>query len=168
MAEQQAPLGSPGDILNWPMLKIEYRTDAAAIAKLLPPGFTVGKEPIVYLTVYSFPVLNEPEYGCVITVAADYDGVEGQYALSYAIDQEDAIYVSREHWGQPKFLADITYFRLMDNIIARVTHAGHTFLEYTGAVASTEGPGDEFEINEWWVKSARDVSMAEGKFDYPP
>lgn len=168
MAEQQAPMGNPGDILGWPMLKIEYRTEAAAIGKQLPPGFTVGKEPTVFLTVYNFPVLNEPEYGCVIAVAADYQGTEGQYALAYAIDQEDAIYTSREHWGQPKYLADIGYFRLMDSIVAKVTHAGHTFLEYRGQVASTEGPGEEFELNEWWVKYARDVSMAEGQYDQPP
>ena len=168
MAEQQPPMGSPGDILNWPMLKIEYRTDKKAIAKLLPPGFTVGKSQTVFLTVYNFPVMNVPEYGCVITVAADYEGVAGEYALAYAIDQEEAVYVSREHWGQPKYLAEINYFRLMDNVIAEVTHAGHTFLEYRGRVASTEGPGEEFELNEWWVKYARDVSMEEGKYDLPP
>ena len=33
-----APQGNPGDILNWPMLKVVYRTDPDAIAKLLPPG----------------------------------------------------------------------------------------------------------------------------------
>ena len=168
MPEQQAPMGNPGDILGWPMLKIEYRTDPKAIAAQLPPGFTPGKSATVFLTVYNFPVLNEPEYGCVINVAADYAGQEGQYALAYAITQEDAIYTSREHWGQPKYLAAISYFRLMDSIVAKVTHAGHTFLEYQGQVASTDGPGDEFELNEWWVKYARDVSMAPEKYDQPP
>ena len=43
MSEAQAPLGQPGDIINWPMLKIHYRTDADAIAALLPPGITVGQ-----------------------------------------------------------------------------------------------------------------------------
>ena len=51
-----APQGNPGDILNWPMLKVNYRTDAECIAKLLPPGLSVGDEPIVRLTFYNFPV----------------------------------------------------------------------------------------------------------------
>ena len=43
----QAPQGNPGDIINWPMLKVHYRTDPEAIAALLPPGITVGSEPNV-------------------------------------------------------------------------------------------------------------------------
>lgn len=43
MSDAQAPMGAPGDIINWPMLKIHYRTDPDAIAALLPPGITVGK-----------------------------------------------------------------------------------------------------------------------------
>ena len=53
------------------MLKIHYRTDPEAIAALLPPGITVGKEPNVNLTVYNFPVPDVPEYGVVTTVNAD-------------------------------------------------------------------------------------------------
>ena len=59
----QAPQGNPGDIINWPMLKVHYRTDPEAIAALLPPGITVGSEPNVNLTVYNFPVPDVPEYG---------------------------------------------------------------------------------------------------------
>ena len=36
--ESGAPQGNPGDIINWPMLKIVYRTDPDKIAALLPPG----------------------------------------------------------------------------------------------------------------------------------
>lgn len=168
MSTAKAPQGNPGDIMNWPMLKMEYRTDAAAISSLLPPGFTVGADPIVYLTVYNYPVMDVPEYGAVIAVAADYNGMVGQYALGYAIDQENAVYVSREHWGQPKYLADISYYRLMGDVSAKVTHARHTFIEFNGSVSKTDGPGDEIEINEWWVKCVRDVSMEPMKYDFPP
>ena len=73
------PQSSPGEIINWPMLKLCYRTDADKIAALLPPGIEPGKEPHVYVTLYNFPVHNEPEYGVVVNVAADYDGQEGEY-----------------------------------------------------------------------------------------
>ena len=47
MTDAQAPMGAPGCIINWPMLKVHYRTDPEAIAALLPPGITVGSEPNV-------------------------------------------------------------------------------------------------------------------------
>ena len=34
MTTPQGPQGNPGDILNWPMLKIKYRTDPAKLARL--------------------------------------------------------------------------------------------------------------------------------------
>jgi len=162
------PQGNPGDIINWPMLKVVYRTDPGAIAKLLPPGIEPGEEPNVFLTFYNYPVLNEPEFGCVMTVAADYQGIRGEYALGYAIDQEAAVYVSREHWGQPKYLADIRFFRMADQVEAAVRHAGFTFAEFSGNVTSTDEPGEEIETNEWWVKAARAVTMAPNSYDYPP
>ena len=168
MSKHTPPTGIPGDVANVPMLKIEYRTDAEAIQAQLPPGFSVGKDPMVYLTVYSYPVLNEPELGCTIMVAADYDGVEGQYALGYAIDQEDAIYTSREHWGQPKYLAKTQFFTLMGDVTAKVIHHGHTFIEYNGRVSSNDGPGEELEINEWWIKSVRETTMETAKFSFNP
>lgn len=163
-----APQGSPGDIINWPMLKIVYRTDPDAIARLLPPGIEPGDDPKVFLTFYNFPVMNEPEFGLVMTAAADFNGIQGEYALGYAIDQEAAVYVSREHWGQPKYLADIRYFRMMNHVEAAVRHAGHTFAEFSGDVAATDEAGEEFETNEWWIKVARSVTMAPNSYDYPP
>ena len=163
-----APQGNPGDILNWPMLKIVYRTDEAAVAAVLPPGLTATDEPLVMLTIYNFPVQNEPELGAVMTVRAAYDGIEGDYALGYAIDQEQAVYISREHWGQPKYLADIRYFRLMDHVEALVTHMGCSFIEFSGDVSRTDEPGEEIETNEWWMKYSRGVSMQPGAYDFPP
>ena len=72
-----APKGIPGDHLNWPMLKINYLTDPENIAALLPPGLVPGSEPQVRLTVYDFPVNNEPELGLVMNVAAAHARVEG-------------------------------------------------------------------------------------------
>lgn len=168
MTTGQAPQGTPGDILNWPMLKIRYLTDPACIEKLLPPGIQPGKEPGVTITIYNFPVLGEPEYGCVVNVDANYNDIPGEYTLGIAIDQEAAIYGSQERWGQPKYYAETRYFRLMDQITASVTHRGYTFLEFSGKV---KGPGEipeEFETNEWWIKQLRGVDMMTPSWDFPP
>ena len=60
--ETGVPQGNPGDIINWPMLKLVYRTDPDKIAALLPPGIEPGADPYVRLTIYNFPVPDEPEY----------------------------------------------------------------------------------------------------------
>lgn len=168
MSAAAIPQGNPGDILNWPMLKIDYRTDADKIAALLPPGIEPGDEPIVHVTIYNFPVNMEPEYGLVINVDAKYNGVAGEYSLCVGINQEAPLFTCHEHWGQPKYPCNTTYFRLMDMVEAKVEHQGYTFLEFKGMVKETlENPADH-EVNEWWIKYSRSVCMTPGKYDFPP
>ena len=37
------PTITPGEIANWPLLKLVYRTDPDKIADLLPPGIEPGR-----------------------------------------------------------------------------------------------------------------------------
>ena len=96
------PQGNTGDINNWPMLKVIYRTDPEKIAALLPPGIEPTDEPHVKVIVYNFPVPDVPEYGVLMTVNARYNGIDGEYTLGYGIDQESAIFSSQSRNGQPK------------------------------------------------------------------
>lgn len=162
------PQGTTGDSMNWPMLKIDYPTNPDKLAALLPPGIDPTDDPEVRLTIYSFPINNEPELGLVTNIAASYDGVAGEYSLFYAIDQEQAVFISRELWGQPKFLASIRYFRLGDRVEAAVTHKNHTFLEYQGAVGGDDEAGEVTEVNEWWIKCSRSLSGEPKAYDLPP
>jgi Acetoacetate decarboxylase (ADC) len=168
--ESGAPQGNPGDIINWPMLKIVYRTDPEAIAKLLPPGIDPGANPNVNLTIYNFPVPDEPEYGIVTTVDADYNGTPGEYTLGYGIDQESAIFVSQETNGQPKYPCTTEYYRLGPQVSARCIHQGYTFVEFKGVSTGPVEGAEEWVQNEWWLKYSRAVSVggpATG-FDFPP
>ena len=56
-------------------------------------------------------------------VPAAWQGVEGHYSLGLGIDQEAAVHISAETNGQPKFLCDVTFFRLGDAVTARATAA---------------------------------------------
>jgi acetoacetate decarboxylase len=166
----QGPQGNTGDILNWPMLKIVYRTDPDKIAALLPPGIEPGAKPNVNLTIYNFPVPDEPEYGIVTSVDADYNGTPGEYTLGYGIDQESAIFVSQRTNGQPKYPCDTTFYRMLNQVTARCTHQGYTFVEFRGESSGELAPQDEFEQNEWWIKVSQAVSVggpATG-YDFPP
>lgn len=159
---------NPGDISGWPILKIDYTTDKAKLAALLPPGLEATDESSVHLSIYSVPVPDEPEYGIVVSVDASYRGTKGAYALGYGIDQESAVFISKELNGQPKYLAEIEYYRLGDAVRARCSHHGYTFLEFSGkTVGALPLPESQLEY-EWWIKVSRAVGGAEKSYDFPP
>jgi acetoacetate decarboxylase len=163
-----APKTNPGEIIGVPILKIDYPTDPANIAALLPPGIEPSSTSNVHLSVYCVPVPDEPEYGVMITIDADHRGTEGFFCLGYAIDQESAVHISRDMNGQPKYLAEIDYYRIGPGVSMRVSHQGYTFAEFKGqTTAAEEGPQD-FVENEWWVKVSRAVGGAEKAYDFPP
>ena len=157
-----------GDIANWPILKIVYRSDAEKIAALLPPGIEPGAEPNVHLSIYNVPVPDEPEYGVMYGVDASYRGTEGRYAIGYGIDQESAVFISRDMNGQPKYPAETVYYRMGNQITARCIHQGYTFIEFEGEVTGDRTELPDYTVNEWWVKVSRAVGGAEKAYDFPP
>ena len=164
-----APKINPGDIMGWPILKIDYPTDPEKIAAVLPPGIDPSAEPNVHLSIYCVPVPDEPEYGVVISVDADHRGQKGVYTLGYGIDQESAIFISRDMNGQPKYPAEIEYYRVGDQVRARCMHQGYTFIEFQGettGVVTSDYP--DWTEHEWWVKVSRAVGGAEKAYDFPP
>lgn len=159
----------PAEISGWPKLVITYRTDPDKVAALLPPGIEPGAEPIVTIGVYCVPILNEPEYGTSTRVRADFDGIAGDFSLGIGIDQEAAIFNSKEINGQPKFPCATRYFRLGDRIEATCTHQGYTFMEFRGTVTGKVEPdGSDVEHNEWWTKYSRAIGGGEREWDFPP
>lgn len=168
MSEASGPKINPGDIMGWPILKIDYPTDRAKIAALLPPGIDASASANVHLSIYCFPVPDEPEYGVVVTVDADYRGTKGVYALGYGIDQESAVFISRDMNGQPKYPAEIDYYRVGDAVRARCSHQGYTFIEFSGRSTGVIANPPPYVENEWWVKVSRAVGGAEKSYDFPP
>ncbi len=162
------PSIKPGEISQWPMLKIVYRTDPDKLAALLPPGVVPMDTAHVTLTIYNLPVNDEPEYGIIMTVDAAYDGIDGEWAIGYGIDQEAPIFICQAANGQPKFFCQTDYYRSGDKVSARCTHQGYTFVEFEGTVADEDPlPPEGLERNEWWVKVSRQVGFGKG-YDFPP
>ena len=166
--ETTAPKLDGGEILGWPILKIDYPTDADSIAALLPPGIDASDTSNVHLSIYCFPVPDEPEFGIVTSVDADYRGTKGIYTIGYGIDQESAIYISKDMNGQPKFPCQIDYYRRGEAVSARCTHQGYTFVEYKGRSTGAAELPDPHTEHEWWVKVSRAVGGAEKTYDFPP
>ncbi|MFN8051565.1 MAG: acetoacetate decarboxylase family protein [Acidimicrobiales bacterium] len=164
-----APMTRPGEVAGRPKLVVRYPTDPGRIADLLPPGLEPVGEPVVQIGIYCVPVHGEPEYGVSTKVPARFDGTDGHYTLGIGIDQEQAIFISRETNGQPKFPCSVRFFRLGDEIHASATHQGHTFLTYRGVVTgSGERVGEEFQDDEWWIKVSRAVGGVAKAYDFPP
>jgi acetoacetate decarboxylase len=159
----------PGELANWPSLRFVYRTDADRIADVVPPGLE-PTEPEVHVHVYQVPIMGEPEYGVVIKVPARFDGVDGMYWLGTGIDQEQAIFISQELNGQPKFPCRVRYYRLGAKVVARCSHQDYTFLEFAGEIGDdvTDQHPAEYSENEWWIKSVRAVGGVEKSYDLPP
>ncbi|CAB4798942.1 MAG: acetoacetate decarboxylase [Actinobacteria bacterium] len=163
------PLVRPAAITGWPKLVLNYPTDPDCIAALLPPGLNPTSDSTVQISIYCVPVHGEPEFGVSTKIPATYNGVAGNYTLGIGIDQEAAIFISRETNGQPKFPCQVRLFRLEDQIHASCTHQGTTFLRFEGSVtAAPEPTGEEFEENEWWIKSSRAVGGKERSYDFAP
>lgn len=155
-------------VLPAPKLVLRYPTDPGAIAALLPPGLSPWGEPVVQIGVYCAPVHGEPEFGISTKIPAAFDGVEGHYSLGIGIDQESAIFISRETNGQPKFPCEVRLFRIGEVVEARARHQGHTFLTYRGVVTGEVAPDpEEISDDEWWIKAARAVGGGDG-YDLPP
>ena len=146
--------------------KAVYRTDPECISALLPPGIQPGADPHVNITIYNFPVPDEPEWRDHTTINADYEGVAGEYTLGYGIDQESAIFISQETNGQPKYPCTTEYYRLGPMVSARCIHQG-TLLLNLGTSACPVDPLPEFDQHEWWIKSSRAVSgRTSVRFDF--
>jgi acetoacetate decarboxylase len=160
-------------VLPAPKLVVRYPTDASAIAALLPPGLEPCGEPVVQVGVYGAPVHGEPELGISTKVPARWQGTDGWYSLGIGIDQESAIFISREINGQPKFPCSVRLFRIGDQVEASASHQGTTFFRYRGTTAGERPVSDAEETeHEWWIKVARAVGTtgaeAEPAYDLPP
>ncbi len=166
--ETKAPQINGGDIMGWPILKIDYPTDPDKIAALLPPGVDPSDDSNVHLSIYCYPVPDVPELGILITVDADYRGQKGVYTIGYGIDQESAIYISKDMNGQPKYPCEIDYYRVGDQVTARCSHQGYTFLEFKGKTTGAAPLPEPNSENEWWIKVSRAVGGAEKAYDFPP
>ncbi len=163
------PKINPGDIILWPMLKLDYDTNPKNIRALLPPGIETSDTAQVHLTTYCFPVPDVPEYGVLINVDADYQGEKGFFTIGYGIDQESAVFISRDRNGQPKYPCEIDYYRMLDHVHARCTHQGYTFLEFDGKATDPIDHPPEHTETEWWIKVSPGVGMLpETTYDFPP
>jgi hypothetical protein len=102
--------------MNADWMKVSYRTDADALERLLPPGFTLRGEPIVSVSCARFSNLYwlaGRGYGILsvdfpVTYQGKSERIDGALCPIIWEGSPDAIMTGREELGFPKMFANFT------------------------------------------------------------
>ena len=149
--------GSNGGLTpSLPSLEVSYLTDPQAFAAVIPPPLEAPDEPRVHARVTEINLeLGDFTYHEMVgyfAVDAIYDGELGEYPLAIPIDLEPAVAISRERFGEPKKLADITLEREGNHVAASMTRQGVTFVEIAGDVVEELALPEPTPARQWWFK----------------
>ena len=150
------PAGSDeGPVL--PSFEAVYLTRPDVLAAVLPPPLEPPAEPRVHVRITDID-LELPgghryqEKVGYFAVDAVYDGIRGEYPLIIPIDLESAVAISRERFGEPKKLADITLVRDGDHVEGSISRHGVTFVEMAGDVAGPLDVPEPYPATQFWFK----------------
>ncbi|ROO85438.1 acetoacetate decarboxylase [Actinocorallia herbida] len=147
-----------------PSLEAVYLTDPAALAEVLPPPLKPPAEPRVHVRItdidLGFGTHRHKELVGYFAVEAELDGEPGEYPLLIPIDLEPAIAISRERFGEPKKLADLTLTRNGADVAGTVTRQGVAFLEMSGRVTGELPTPAPYPARQFWIKFSPSVSGA--------
>ena len=140
-----------------PNLEVVYLTDPDALAEVIPPPLAAPPQPRVHARITDIDLrFGEHRYKELVAyfaVDAVLDGEPGEYPLLIPIDLEHAISISRERFGEPKKLADITMTRDADGRVhGTVTRQGVTFIEINGRVTGDLPVPEPYPARQFWFK----------------
>jgi len=151
----EAPLttGMP----SLPNLEVVYLTDPDALAEVVPAPLAPGAEPRVHVRItdidLTFGEHRYKELVAFFAVDAVLDGEPGEYPLLIPIDLEHAVAISRERFGEPKKLADLTLTRDSAGLVhGSVTRHGVTFIEINGRVTGDLPVPAPYPARQFWFK----------------
>jgi len=151
----ESPLAA--GVPSLPNLEVAYLTDPDALAEVLPSPLSAPPQPRVHVRVtdidLQFGAHRHKELVAYFAVDAVLDGEPGEYPLLIPIDLESAVSISRERFGEPKKLADITLTRDDDGLVhGSVTRQGVTFIEINGRVTGDLPVPDPYPARQFWFK----------------
>lgn len=139
--------------------EITYLTDPEVHAAVLPPPLTPAAEPRVRVHFTRIEV-NGKVHEIVNSVLLDamFRDLPGQFCAVMPIDLETAVSPSRETYGEPKKLAELTFDREGDHVNLSVTRQGVTFIEVVGDVTGELAVPEPYDVAQFWYKFLPAVS----------
>ena len=160
----QEPLQGEGPETRVPFpanarLEVTYLTDPEIVAAVLPPPLRPAPEPRVRVHFTRIEINGRlHEVVCSFLVDAMFGDQIGQHCLVMPIDLPDAIAPSRERFGEPKKLAEMTFEREGDHVRASVTRQGVTIIDVVADVSGPLGTPEPYEVVQFWYKFLPAVS----------
>jgi acetoacetate decarboxylase len=122
-------------------LSVQFLTERATHARLLPPPLEPCDEPLAAVTVGRWQSNCLGDFtGAVVNLTAQYEGVEGSYVLALYMGEEPPIVFGREVFGEPKKRAASGLLLHGDGARASVTRDGHRLIELRATLGDELGP----------------------------
>lgn len=156
------PAGGDHQLPPITSLEVVYRTSPGLVPAVVPPPLAAAPDAKVHLRFtdidLDFGAHRWQEKVGWFGVDVTYDGRPGEYPLLIPIDLEPAIAISRERFGEPKKLAELTMERTGQDVRATMSRQGVTFAEVVGTVTGEAPVPEPYETRQFWFKYLPAVS----------
>lgn len=125
-------------------LTVEFLTDPALVAHLLPPPLQPASAPLVLASVGRWQSNCVGDYGGgSIYLRACHGNLDGAYALAMFMDSEPAVIFGREVFGEPKKFASSGLFRRGNGFHGYIERHGTRVLELQAELGLDLGESQE-------------------------
>ena len=144
-----------------------YETDPEAIAAVLPRPLEPADRPLVRLAITSVTMPGYPTFGAGwFGVAARHGDDEGEYPIFMPMTTEQSVLGGRDHYGEPKKIAEVWARREGDSIEAGIARMGFTVCQIHGKVTEAREPYEKTK-RDFWFKVSPSAEVA-GELDQDP
>ena len=144
-----------------------WETDPDAVAAVLPAPLSPAARPLVRLTITSVAMPGLPVFGAGwFGVAARHGDEIGEYPLFMPMTTEQSVMGGRDHYGEPKKIADVWATRDGDTIDAGIARMGFTVCEIHGTGTEAREPYEKTK-RDFWFKLSPSAETA-GELDQDP
>jgi acetoacetate decarboxylase len=134
--------------VNGEMLGVEFLSDAALIEQILPPPLEPVDEPKVRAMIGRWQSNCVGDFhGGAIYVAAQHEGIEGEYVLAMYMDGDVPTIYGRDLFGEPKKLATSALHRHGNTFSAWLERGGVRLIELHGLMSNDLGPFEGEGVN---------------------
>lgn len=134
--------------VNGEMLSVDFLSDPAVVAHILPPPLEPSEQPLVRAMVGRWQSNCVADFhGGAIYVSARYGDVEGVYVLAMYMDNDVPTIYGRDMFGEPKKLATSSLNRNGDQFSAWLDRGGVRLIELHASLPTVHGPSESAGVN---------------------
>lgn len=125
------------------MFSVEFLSDERVVAEVLPPPLEPTDTPAVRAMIGRWQSNCVGDfYGGSIYVAAQHEGVVGEYVLAMYMDNDVPTIYGRDLFGEPKKVADSALRRRGDSFRGWIDRGGVRIMELQGELTKDTGAWD--------------------------